>query len=300
MGHACPHCGAANRPTSLWCALCHAPLHQNAPKAAAAPVRTGSLPAPPIFLDEEALPEPPGDAAPSSEPQWRLEVSRKLDAYRVRRGLRPPDPPQAQLPFPAVAKLSVAEEPKPAPRPRAAERRRERVEIFVNQPDLDFPAGVIPSPNHALVPVAGVVRRTVAWMADAGFLLTSWAMFLGLLTALGVSLTASKLDLAICVAVLCLLYVQYFGLFTAFGGITPGMRLLGLRVVSFDGNLPTPKQLLWRSFGYLVAGGAGCLGFVSALWDDDRLCWQDRVSQTYLTALPIVPLPEEQAVEERR
>ena len=146
----------------------------------------------------------------------------------------------------------------------------------------------MPSPNHALVPVAGLRRRALAWLIDVGFLVACWAMFVGLLAGLGVELADNRVAGAICMVIFFLLYTQYFGLFTTFGGITPGMRVAGLRVVSFDGNAPTPKQLLWRSFGYLVAGGAAFLGFFWALWDENRLCWQDRVSQTYLTALATV------------
>ena len=116
--------------------------------------------------------------------------------------------------------------------------------------------------------------------------------------ALGVPIGSSRVEIAIWLAILFLLYAQYFGIFTAFVGTTPGMRHAGLRVVSFDGNPPTPRQLLWRTFGYLVAGGAGMLGFLWALWDDDKLCWQDRTSQTYLTAL--VPVPEQHTAEARR
>jgi uncharacterized RDD family membrane protein YckC len=72
-------------------------------------------------------------------------------------------------------------------------------------------------------------------------------------------------------------------LFTVFGGSTPGMMLRGLRVVGFDGDAPTPRQMLWRSFGYLISAGTLMLGFLWALWDEDHLCWQDRISQTYLT-----------------
>ena len=120
-------------------------------------------------------------------------------------------------------------------------------------------------------------------------------MFVGLLAGLGVGIATNRLALAICLVILFLLYAQYFGLFSAFGGTTPGMRIAGLHVVSFDGNPPTPKQLLWRSLGYLVAGGACLLGFFWALWDEDRLCWQDRASQTYLTTL--APLSEHRPAE---
>ena len=84
---------------------------------------------------------------------------------------------------------------------------------------------------------------------------------------------------------MALLYAQYFTLFTYFGGSTPGMMLCKLRVVSFDGTDPTSEQLLWRSFGYMVSAGTGALGFIWALWDEEHLTWQDRISQTYLTQL---------------
>ena len=82
---------------------------------------------------------------------------------------------------------------------------------------------------------------------------------------------------------LYLVYAQYFALFTVLGGATPGMLLRGLRVVSFDGTTPTPRQMFWRSFGYVLSGGTVMLGFLWALWDEDHLTWQDRISQTYLT-----------------
>ena len=88
------------------------------------------------------------------------------------------------------------------------------------------------------------------------------------------------------VATLGVLYVLYFSLFSYFGGTTPGMMLCGLRVVSFEGDEPSPMQLLWRSFGYVISVGTGALGFFWALWDEDHLTWQDRISQTYITPVP--------------
>jgi uncharacterized RDD family membrane protein YckC len=284
----CPHCAAANRPNSLWCAFCHAPLRLDARDGAPSSSRHGAT-AP--VAERVAV----AAAAPSSEPQWRQEVSRKVDAYRVRTGQRPAPEPQPHLPFPGAAAVPAAKPAAPH-RPRQSERRgSDRLQIFVDQPGLDFPSGTIPSPNHALVPVAGIARRAYAWLIDVGFVVACWGMFLGLLSALGVTIATSKLAVAICLVILFLLYTQYFALFTAFGGTTPGMRIARLRVVSFDGNPPTPRQLLWRSLGYLISGGACFLGFLWALWDDDRLCWQDRTSQTYLTALP--PVSEQQPAQ---
>jgi hypothetical protein len=34
----------------------------------------------------------------------------------------------------------------------------------------------------------------------------------------------------------------------------------------------------------LLSGATLMLGFVWALWDEDHFTWQDRISQTYITA----------------
>jgi len=106
---------------------------------------------------------------------------------------------------------------------------------------------------------------------------------LALFTVLGGHIGLNRLDLSVAGATFVLFYAQYFALFTIFGGSTPGMMICGLRAVSFDGGTPTSRQMAWRSFGYLVSAGSCFLGFVWALWDEDRLCWQDRISHTYLT-----------------
>ncbi len=277
MALVCPHCAAANRPNSRWCAFCRAPLHPDSSEEAASAVRVSVGAA---TGEEEAAAE----AVPSSDPQWRLEVSQRVEAYLVRTGQRPAGEPQRDLPFPEAESAPATPAVVPA-KPRPKPRRTERLEIFVDQPELDFSSGAASAPNHALVPVASLTRRAYAWILDMALLGVCWGMFLGLLRAFGIELAASKLAIAICLAILVLLYAQYFALFTAFGGTTPGMWIAGLHVVSFDGNTPTPQQLLWRSLGYLVSAGAFLLGFFWALWDEDRLCWQDRASQTYLTSV---------------
>jgi uncharacterized RDD family membrane protein YckC len=51
-----------------------------------------------------------------------------------------------------------------------------------------------------------------------------------------------------------------------------------------DGTFPETRQLLWRSFGYLLSGATLLLGFLWALWDEDRMTWHDRISQTYIAS----------------
>lgn len=208
-----------------------------------------------------------------------------------RRKLRPDDS-QSGLPF--VREPEFEEEiPIPErPRSRTVSRTRqtERMEIRI-QPELDF--SNFPDdrahPQTALVPVADLVERRYAGALDAIFLVLTYAGFLGLFRSLGGQILFQKIDAIVYLTTFYLLYAQYFFLFTTFAGATPGMQLRELTIVRLDGTLPETRQLLWRSFGYLLSGATLMLGFLWAVWDEDRFTWQDRISQTYVTAAtPVV------------
>ncbi len=247
---------------------------------------------------------------------WRREVAHRLAVYRARRRRPLLSDSQVALPFhdeplePAedhVFFLSGERAADSCGSPQGVEQepaeaeyasRVERVEITVTQPYLDFPSAVdqpATRPKQAvarsaspLVPVAPLDERWRAGLFDAAFLVLAYAGFLALFKALGGHLFFGKPDALVCAATLLLFCAQYFALFTVFGGATPGMLLRGLRLVGFDGSAPTRRQLVWRSFGYLVSGGTAFIGFLWAVWDEDKLTWHDRISQTYLTAAPRV------------
>ena len=151
-------------------------------------------------------------------------------------------------------------------------------------------AQVFPRYDSALLPVAHLSIRRRAAAVDAVCLLLAFAVVLGGFAFFGGRLIASKLDAFVCGAILTLLYTQYFSLFTMMGGATPGMMMTGLRLVSFDGAAPEPRQLIRRSAGYLLSGGMAFMGFLWSFWDEDHLSWHDHISQTYIT--PIAPAQE--------
>jgi len=135
-----------------------------------------------------------------------------------------------------------------------------------------------------LYPVARMDERRLSGLIDAACLLIPWGSFLALFGSLGGHFTFSRLGAAVYVASFAMVYVQYFALFTVFGGTTPGMMLRGLRVVDFAGEEPTPRQLLLRAAGYMLSAGTFFLGFLWVQWDEDELTWHDRISRTYLSA----------------
>ncbi len=226
----------------------------------------------------------------NNEPDWRTEVTERLAHFRARRHRFDSDDPQTPLPLHKVPLHEEDEEEqlRKLLRPRPSQRKRtgpaERMDISI-QPELDFSAPDDRAhPQTALVPVATLAERRYAGILDAIFLALTGAGFLGLFRSLGGAITFEKVDAIVYVTVLYLFYAQYFFLFTTFAGATPGMQLRGLTVVRLDGSLPETKQLLWRSFGYLLSGATLMLGFLWSLWDEDRFTWQDRISHTYITA----------------
>jgi len=281
----CQHCGAVNGDPTDVCCFCDTPLggFGRSSVSRRVPIQTeGNL---------------------AVEPEWRREVSSRLQDYRARRrGGATPDL-QTALPFesdsvaPIESSAAGTEFVSSAPAKKAFGARthpNERFEISI--PNLqtasaagqarwpvDKPSGAGLSPR--LYPVASLPKRRRAAIVDAGLLMFSYGGMLALFTVLGGHIGLNKVDMTVTAATFALFYTQYFALFTVFGGSTPGMMLRGLRVVSFDGSIPTSRQMVWRSFGYLISAGTCFLGFVWALWDEDQLCWQDRVSRTYLASI---------------
>lgn len=205
------------------------------------------------------------------------------------------DPLQATL---AAAAARVAAETTPAV-PVKKQEAFQHLLIDVSRPPEAEIAGpskreeietteIFPRPNSTLLPVAELSMRRRAAAVDAICLLLAFAVVIGGFAFFGGRLIASKLDAFVCGAILTLLYTQYFSLFTIMGGATPGMMLAGLRLVSFDGSAPEPRQLIRRSAGYLISGGMAFMGFLWSFWDEDHLTWHDHISQTYLT--PIMEL----------
>ena len=251
-------------------------------------------------------------SADASDSAWRSELAQRLEAYRTKRR-KPVNAGQSQLPFEALASPPPsASAPVSLKEPaialadtlagpdedfsftiaigRTANKREDDARMVI---DVSLPLGAKPGnaeqANRAeqepgLYPVASIEERRIAALADAACLLFAYGAFLALFGSVGGQFTLSKLSAAVCTATFALVYLQYFALFTIFGGTTPGMMLRGLQVVSFSGETPTPRQMLLRSAGYMLSAGTFFMGFVWAMWDEDSLTWHDRMSRTYLCA----------------
>jgi uncharacterized RDD family membrane protein YckC len=100
------------------------------------------------------------------------------------------------------------------------------------------------------------------------------------------SITGVAVNLAIILLVLLLAAVGsilYYGLAWSRSGQTLGKKVMGLQVVTGEGDLPG----FWRSVGRAVIGYglssvAFDLGFLWMLWDEAQQTWHDKLFDTFV------------------
>ena len=76
--------------------------------------------------------------------------------------------------------------------------------------------------------------------------------------------------------------VLYLAFFSTLAKATPGMKYARLEVFALDGGQATREQRSWRMAGLLLSLLPVGLGAAWALFDEQHLCWHDRLSGTYL------------------
>jgi len=238
---------------------------------------------------------------------WRGELSERLEAYRTRRRRLAPHAAQSHFSFdtpsgktPSHTSAAVAERPgriaddfsftiaigRPS-KTGVCEESRMVIDVSVPPDSETSPRTQLIAEHRksqpGLHPLASIDDRRLAALIDLGCLLFAYGGFLLLFGSLGGQFSLSKLNAAVYAATFAIVYLQYFALFTIFGGTTPGMMMRDLQVVSFSGEPPTSRQMLLRSTGYMLSAGTFFLGFLWAMWDEDELTWHDRLSRTHLS-----------------
>ena len=75
----------------------------------------------------------------------------------------------------------------------------------------------------------------------------------------------------------------YATLMTVYFGGTIGKRVMNLRVVNLDGSRPTANTLALRYIiGYPISGVFILLGFIWAIFDNQKQAWHDKIANTYV------------------
>jgi len=197
--------------------------------------------------------------------------------------------------------------PRPRTRPEGAAPRppgRRISRVPEEQGRLDFLPPAPPKPRtlgttveaviYCEAPVATILHRAVAAALDWSMVLIAYGAFLLLFKMLGGEFTLNKANLLAFGGMLPLIGAAYGLVWTVAGTETAGMHWTRLRLTTFDGFAPEPKQRILRFAG-------SCLSLctvVGLLWsfaDEESLAWQDHISRTFPTPVEL----ESQIVERR-
>lgn len=137
------------------------------------------------------------------------------------------------------------------------------------------------------VQVIGFGRRFVAYVIDAIIL---WIIQLVLLFCAGFVITVvseanEDVSAGFSLLINCLAFlisVGYFVGFWATTGQTPGKMVMGIKVISTDGQPVSWGKAILRYIGYIISSLILSLGFIWIAFDAKRQGWHDKIAGTYV------------------
>ena len=191
----------------------------------------------------------------------------------------PPQQPLVTRPEDLELAAPVIESPRILYAPEA-----EQLDLLSSFADIELKAQ---EPNRTdameLPPqAAALMPRLFSGLVDSGIVVGATLLFAGIFLAF------AGLPRKAPVALLCgllagsLLWLVFQCVFLVYGQFTPGMRIAELELCTFAGE---PVALLPRAYRALASTLSAVslgLGFAWALFDEDRLGWHDRMTQTHL------------------
>jgi len=77
------------------------------------------------------------------------------------------------------------------------------------------------------------------------------------------------------------LWSVYEYVLITYSGSTPGMEMAQMRLSCFDGESPGKRRRRGRALAMILSAVSFGLGFLWCLFDEDTLCWHDRITRTY-------------------
>ncbi len=201
-------------------------------------------------------------------------------------GLEPAD---NLIEFPRSAAIPVFSAPELAEPILERPRIIEAPEIVPPPPAL---GGILiepPAPKEsdkkiADIPVspATIAQRLAAFLVDGLILGAALAAFGAIFVRFNPERGPIPLLAATAMAVALLLWMAYEFLFVVYTGSTPGLRVLKLRLVRFDGSPATRRTRRWRVLASFLSAVSLGLGYLWSLLDEEGLCWHDRITRTHI------------------
>jgi uncharacterized RDD family membrane protein YckC len=215
--------------------------------------------------------EPPStQSGPALDPE-RVETGRIIEFPRS--SFSPPVPLN-ELADAVIEKPRILEAPEVVPPPPALggiiiEDVREHPEE--RRPGIDMPLQSAPSG-----------RRLLAVGIDCSIVLLSVLLF-GAVVFRMTPLALPRLQLLGLAGGICaVLWAGFQYILIVYAGTSPGLRLSRLQLCRFDGQPADRRLRRLRVLASLLSGACLGLGHAWHFFDEDALCWHDRITRTYL------------------
>jgi uncharacterized RDD family membrane protein YckC len=148
---------------------------------------------------------------------------------------------------------------------------------------LEEPPEANPNPVRDLaMRPASISRRALAAIVDAIPVGCAFALWGWIAWKITEEIPPQPQLLISAVVAAGILFFSYQYLLMVYGGTTLGLRACRLELVALDGTIPGREQRRWRLLAALLSAASLMLGYAWVLLDENRLCWHDRSTHTYL------------------
>ena len=136
---------------------------------------------------------------------------------------------------------------------------------------------------------ASMSRRFLAGAIDGLLVLSAFALFVYIFFRV-TSITPPPQQAApISVVLAGIFWIGYQYLLLAYAGTTPGLKLANLQLNRFDGTTVPRRIRHWRVLASVLSALSLGLGYMWCFLDEDRLCWHDRITRTYMAPGSFAP-----------
>jgi uncharacterized RDD family membrane protein YckC len=136
---------------------------------------------------------------------------------------------------------------------------------------------------------APMSRRLLAGAIDSLFVVTAFAGFAYIFFRITAIVPSLQQAAGISVSLIALFWIAYQYFLIVHAGTTPGLKLAHLRLSRFDGTAVPRRIRRWRVLASVLSGLSLALGYAWCFLDEDRLCWHDRITRTYMAPRPPKP-----------
>jgi uncharacterized RDD family membrane protein YckC len=133
---------------------------------------------------------------------------------------------------------------------------------------------------------APMSRRLLAGTIDSLFVITAFAGFAYIFFRITAIVPSLQQAAGVSVSLIALFWIAYQYFLIVYAGTTPGLKLAYLQLSLFDGTTVPRRIRRWRVLASVLSGLSLALGYAWCFLDEDRLCWHDRITRTYMAPRP--------------